>query len=278
MDKTDMLTPGTTLHGGIYEVLQPVGGSDYSYTYVVANKRFGSRQLMRELYLPRLCQRWQGEVGVADLGRQTEWQQQKSTLRSEVQRLRRLADERLARLQDLFDERGTVYYVMDGVAGESLADRLRRVRRPLTEEQVRHLLAQLLPLLDAVHGVHVWRLDFSPINIVVNGEGRVYVMPELGDDGSGPLGGWVSYRSLGSTLYGTLCGGQPLSEPGQPLHFPVGTSLPLQEVVSRLCQSNFQEAPRSGAHLKQLLNQGRVLQQDLSLWQRLLAMLGLGKD
>ena len=57
---------------------------------------------------------------------------------------------------------------MDFVDGENLAERLKRAGKPMSEQEVREILPQILDALKSVHDEGMWHLDLKPANIMVN--------------------------------------------------------------------------------------------------------------
>lgn len=94
----------------------------------------------------------------------------------EALRLRRLQNENIVRMHDLFEANGTAYYVMDLVDGESLSERMKQLNRPLTEAEVMVWLPQVLHALKAVHAPQIWHLDLKPGNIMMDHLGRAVLI------------------------------------------------------------------------------------------------------
>ena len=97
--------------------------------------------------------------------------------RREAQVLATLRHPGLPRVIDHFEERGHAYLVMDFVAGESLAERLERLKgRPLPEHLAVGWTQQLLDALEYCHRHNVIHRDIKPHNAIVTPDGRVVLV------------------------------------------------------------------------------------------------------
>ena len=93
---------------------------------------------------------------------------QREKFKKEALRLRKLKNPHIVQVHDLFEENGTVYYVMDYIDGQSLSDILKQRGKPLPEAEVRQILPQVLEALDTVHQQNIWHLDIKPGNIMLD--------------------------------------------------------------------------------------------------------------
>jgi len=97
--------------------------------------------------------------------------------RREAQVLATLRHPGLPRVIDHFEERGHAYLVMDFVEGESLAERLVRLKgKPLPERLVVGWAEQLLEALEYCHRHNVIHRDIKPHNVIVTPDGRVMLV------------------------------------------------------------------------------------------------------
>jgi serine/threonine protein kinase len=110
--------------------------------------------------------------------------------------LARLSHRSIVRVFDAGEKKGFLYYAMEFVEGESLADRLKRGALP-PAEAIR-LGHDLLGALEAAHGLGVVHRDIKPANIFLR-EGRAL----LGDFG---VARWQRSEEAGNTTPGELIG------------------------------------------------------------------------
>ena len=152
MAQNDKMLPiGTKLHGGVYEIIKHLSNGGFGNTYVVKNVSFDEIYAMKEFFMKGINLREGDIVTVSVADNEATFTSQKEKLKKEARRLRQLKNPHIVRVHDLFEERGTVYYVMDYIEGESLAARLQRENKPLTEKETLDFLEQILDALNFVH-------------------------------------------------------------------------------------------------------------------------------
>lgn len=170
-----MLRMGTLIHGGVYRIENYLASGGFGNTYVVRNVEFDEVYALKEFYIKGVCQRDEDStsISVSNAENTQCFTQQREKFKKEARRIRSLNNEHIVKVHDLFEENGTAYYVMDLVDGESLASRLKRTNKPLTEAEVNNLLPQILDGLQAIHAMGIWHLDIKPANIMVDKRGVV---------------------------------------------------------------------------------------------------------
>jgi len=95
-------------------------------------------------------------------------------LRREVLLARSVSHANVLRTHDLVEADGQIFLSMDWVEGRSLAQVLSE-RGPLAPERAVGILRQLLAGLEAAHAKGVVHRDLKPGNILLDGEGHVYI-------------------------------------------------------------------------------------------------------
>ena len=227
----------------------------------------------------------QTTVSVSNSENRDSFIEQKEKFKDEARRLRKLNNEHIVKVHDLFDENGTAYYVMDYVDGESLADRLKRTDQPIPEEEVWTLLPQILDALATVHKEKFCHLDIKPSNIMVDKTGHVYLIDfgaskQLGANGlltrntlspiaqtpgyapteqmeqnREKMGPWTDFYALGATLYAILTNKKPPhpsdinDDKSADKHLALPglnvVSTKMRTLVYRLLKPNWQQRPQS---------------------------------
>jgi serine/threonine protein kinase len=165
------------------------------------------------------------------------FEEQKEKFKKEARRLRRLRSEHIVKVHDLFEENGTAYYEMDYIEGESLAERMKHTGTPFTEAEVDQILVQVLGALKEVHQSEIWHLDLKPGNIMLDNNGKAYLIDfgaskQIRSNGNvttstalcytpgyapneqigqmfDRLGPWTDIYALGATLYNLLTNQKP---------------------------------------------------------------------
>lgn len=232
INKQSMLKVGTILHD-TYRIDSYLSSGGFGNTYVATNIAFEERVAIKEFFMKGVTERDGNHttVSVSNSENTNSFLEQKEKFKKEARRLRRLKNEHIVKVHDLFDENGTTYYVMDYMDGENLSERLKRIGRPMTESEVNLLLPQILDALKAVHNEGFCHLDIKPSNIMLEKGNKVKLIDfgaskQLGAKGTltsnestafaktpgfapreqieqnlDKIGPWTDIYALGATLY-----------------------------------------------------------------------------
>ena len=191
----------TTLQGGKYRIERVLGQGGFGNTYVGYNTEFEETVAIKEFFMKGVTERDEttSVVSVSNADNVQQFEEQREKFKKEARRLRKLKNEHIVKVHDLFEENGTAYYVMDYIEGESLAERIKRTGAPLTEAEVRNILPQILDALQTVHDAGIWHLDLKPGNIMVDKQGNAYLID---------FGASKQIRANGSMTTSTALSGQ----------------------------------------------------------------------
>ena len=288
----NMLRVGTVLHG-TYRIDRYLSSGGFGNTYVATNIQFGEQYAIKEFFMRGISQRDNNNttVSVSNTDNRETFSSQLEKFKKEARRLRKLNNEHIVRVHDLFEENGTAYYVMDYIDGENLSDRLKRTGKPLSEAEVMQLLPQILDALEAAHKEGILHLDLKPANIMVDKQGVVklidfgaskqqsaqggattstavsytngYAPREQMEQNLEKFGPWTDFYALGATLYTLLTNKKPplpsdIDDDGSEdkhlaLPMPATISKRLKNIIIQLMNTNRKKRPQSVVGFQSLI-------------------------
>ena len=296
INKKSMLPTGAILHGN-YRIDSYLSSGGFGNTYVATHTLFDEVYAVKEFFMKDVSERnADSSVKVSNPGKVDEFKGQLEKFRKEALRLRKLHNPHIVRVYDLFNENGTAYYVMDFIDGENLKERLKRTGKPMTEDEVRSVLTQVLDALQEVHGSGLWHMDLKPANIMMDKAGTVklidfgaskqfdadkggavstsavtytngYAPREQMEKRYDKFGPWTDFYALGATLYNLLT----LKHPPMPgdidddktpdkheaLPLPKDVSQSLRDLVLWLMSTSRLQRPQSVQQIRAYLEPPR---------------------
>ena len=293
INTNNMLRVGTVLHG-TYRIDRYLSSGGFGNTYVATTIQFGEQYAIKEFFMRGISQRDNNNttVSVSNTDNRETFASQLEKFKKEARRLRKLNNEHIVRVHDLFEENGTAYYVMDYIEGENLSERLKRTDKPLSEVEVMQLLPQILDALEAAHKDGILHLDLKPANIMVDKQGVVklidfgaskqqsaqggattstavsytngYAPREQMEQNLEKFGPWTDFYALGATLYSLLTNKKPplpsdIDDDGSEdkhlaLPMPDNSSEKLRKLVLWLMNTNKNRRPQNIEKIKEYLS------------------------
>lgn len=232
------LAVGTILHGA-FRIDRYLSAGGFGNTYLATNVNFNETVAIKEFFMKGINQRSGDsvEVSVSNTDNLHTFESQKRKFKKEAQRLHTLHNPHIVHVHDLFEENGTIYYVMDYIDGVSLREVMKKNGHPMPEKQALDILCQVLDALDTVHKMQIYHLDLKPANIMLD-KHNVAILIDFGaskqlssdesaststgiayTEGYAPteqieknfekIGPWTDFYALGATLYNLLSNEKP---------------------------------------------------------------------
>jgi len=227
------LRPGTVIHGR-YRVEQVLGAGGFGVTYRVTDLRENQTAAMKE-YMPQdIAFRRMGSVEVVALpDSQEPFERFRSRFLEEAKLIYRYRGHpNIIRVQHLFCENNTAYYVMEYINGMDLGKFLDSQGGRVSWEVLRPIMAQVAAALREVHGSGIIHCDISPDNIfllsggqvklidfgaaksVLHGRSSVILLkrgfaPPEQLFANGRLGPWTDVYAMAVTIYRAYTGKMP---------------------------------------------------------------------
>jgi WD40 repeat protein/tRNA A-37 threonylcarbamoyl transferase component Bud32 len=253
-----------------YRIISQVGKGGFGAVYKAADLQFGNRQLaIKEMSQSSLSQQ--------ELIEATE------SFKREALLLAGLTHPNLPRIYEQFTDRGRWYLVMDFIEGETLEERLDRIKGgKLPLEQVLEIAIQLCTVLEYLHIRQppiIFR-DLKPANVMLNMYGHVYLIDfgiarhfkpgqakdttALGSTGYAAPEQYgkaqttprADIYALGATLHQLLSGNDPADTPFQFSSLQLSghpTLSHLENLISQMIEMDASKRPASITAIKQEL-------------------------
>ena len=292
------LQPNTTLQGGKYRIERVLGQGGFGNTYVGYNTEFEETVAIKEFFMKGVTERDEttSVVSVSNADNVQQFEEQREKFKNEARRLRKLKNEHIVKVHDLFEENGTAYYVMDYIDGESLAERIKKTGNPFTEAEVRGILSQILEALKEVHQNEIWHLDLKPGNIMVDKLGNAYLIDfgaskQIRANGSmttstalcytpgyapneqigqmyDRFGPWTDIYALGATVYNLLTNKKPPmaidieEDEEDAFEFPATVSDEMRKLVVWMMQPKRKARPQNVSDLISRTSTDKNLKQE----------------
>ena len=163
------LPTGTYLQGGKYRITRFIGSGGFGCTYEAFHTELEERVAIKEFFVKNFCNRDEitSRVSVATQSQKALVEKLRSKFKDEAKAMFRLRHPGIVRVSDVFEENGTVYYVMDFIEGRSLQAIVEEEGR-LPEHRALKYVRQVADALRYIHEHNRLHLDVKPGNIMVD--------------------------------------------------------------------------------------------------------------
>ncbi len=163
---TDPALPaGTLLDHGKYRLERVLGQGGFGITYAATELLTNDRVAIKELFPNQGATRSRAGTVAVIPNIQADYQRLRDKAINEARTLNHLRHPGIVQVKTVFDERNTIYIVMEYLEGETLEERLKRGALP--EAEARAYLVQLLGALETIHAQSLYHRDLKPSNIML---------------------------------------------------------------------------------------------------------------
>lgn len=253
-EETNALPTGFSLHR--YQIEGVLGAGGFGITYRAIHEALENEVAIKEYFPAEWAYRdrngaivrpnAQGQIP-AKIGEPSSYEWGLQRFLDEAKILVQINHPGVVRVRDYFTANGSAYIVMEFEEGESMSALLQR-GGILPEHELRRLLTDVLPALEAIHAQGYLHRDLKPSNLYLRKiDGRIIVIDfgaarqALGrrtrsvtsvvTPGYSPIeqyvtigedyGPWTDIYALGAVLYRCITGAPPVEAPGRVLKDPV---------------------------------------------------------
>lgn len=171
------LQDGTLLQGGKYKIVRHISSGGFGNTYEALDVNLDKRVAIKEFFVKDFCSRESDTtlVTIASTAKKPLIEHLKKKFIEEARAIAKMEHENIVKVQALFEENGTAYYVMDYIDGESLSALLKRCGS-LPEKKAVTIILKVADALDYMHKQNRFHLDVKPANIMIRKDGKVILI------------------------------------------------------------------------------------------------------
>lgn len=181
---------GTILNNGEwrYKIIDVLGQGGFGITYLaigevkVGNVTTDAKFAIKEHFPNTFCNR-QGQSVVPKEDKVSDYTRSKSDFISEAKKIHALGaeNENIVKVNEVFEENQTAYYVMQYINGVSLTDYVKS-KKKLSYNEALTLMLPIINAVDFLHKSRINHLDIKPDNIMLHDsiDGKVPVLIDFG--------------------------------------------------------------------------------------------------
>ena len=170
------LPEGRILSDGRYRVDEVLGQGGCGITYLATDLQLGMCVAIKEFFLREFCSRAEDGIRVKPALARNEavFSRYCKKFLWEAKTISSFRHPNIINVDNVFQENGTAYYVMEYVYGKGLNE-LVEENGPLPEAEAVHYISQIASALEYVHDHKTLHLDVKPSNILIDGSRAVLI-------------------------------------------------------------------------------------------------------
>lgn len=174
------LKANSNLNNGTYIIESILGQGGFGITYRARHARLNKVVAIKEFFPKALCVRNDDDsVSTATDVNSTLVDRLKRKFMKEAEHIATMDCPYIVRVTDVFEENGTVYYVMDYIDGMSLSEIVKK-RGPLPAQKAVEYISKIGTALSYVHSKKMNHLDVKPANIMVRTADDTPILVDFG--------------------------------------------------------------------------------------------------
>ena len=170
----DELPSGASLMQGHFTIQRAIHSGGFGVAYL-ATDRNGTKVVIKECYPEAFCKRNGTQVVPLSGSTRSNFQAIQKQFQSEARILAQFDHANIIGIQNVFDENGTSYMVLDHIEGRDLMEVISTTNH-LTAPQITEILCEVLKALAYVHEQGYLHGDISPDNIIVTPDMKPYLI------------------------------------------------------------------------------------------------------
>lgn len=175
INSDNILKPGVALQEDEkYKIIGCLGQGGFGITYSAFFKGLDKRVAIKEFFLLNYCSRNGTEVIPYDQIL-PHFENLKESFRKEAKILAKTPHPNIPNVTDVFEENGTVYFVMEFIEGKSLKSIIEK-KGPLPEDIALNYIKQISFALKEVHSNALVHRDVKPDNILITSEEKAILI------------------------------------------------------------------------------------------------------
>ena len=174
------LKENTELQNGKYRIIRVLGQGGFGITYLAENVFFNKIVAIKEFFPKSFCGRDNTShltLGTANNAETVE--KLLNRFMKEAKNIAKLDHPGIVKIQDIFKENNTAYYVMDYIEGENLNEIVKR-NGPLSEEKAVEYIKKVGEALSYIHSKNMTHFDVKPANIMIRRSDDTPILIDFG--------------------------------------------------------------------------------------------------
>lgn len=205
------LQPETLLRGGTYRIIRTLGRGGFGFTYLAEHTQHRHNVCIKEFFSHSYCIRSSSTQAMEiqnNLEVEMTINQCKRYFHRYATCLQSFDNPSIVRVFDVFEEKNTVYYVMEYIEGDTLLQMVKRCGK-ISDNEARGYIEDIASALRVMHQTAL-HLDLGPYNIMIRATDNRAVlinfgMPNYIDEISFAH---VPISNIGGPYCAVECGGQ----------------------------------------------------------------------